>query len=359
MEDGTDRFQNTANAITRMRENLVRNAIDRQYASQPEVWQPYQYAGYLKSLRDAGFHFTYLSEAIANNQPAIFLDYVAWLKIFFAAKRFPPDTLNETLANMKLALQDLLGAQQATLAVEWIDSALEQIPGLPESIPSFLDPQELYFDLATIYLDELLQGDRRAASQLILKAVKNGVSIQDIYLHVFQNTQREVGRLWQINQISVAQEHFCTAATQMVISQLYPYIFTSRKNNRCLVATCVGDELHELGMRMVADFFEMGGWDTYFLGANTPAESVISAIVERKAKAVAISATLPVHLSKVSELIHRIRSNRQSSGVKILVGGYPFNLSRELWKTVGADGYAPDALQAIQVANNLTQGIAS
>ena len=43
-----------------------------------------------------------------------------------------------------------------------------------------------------------------------------------------------------------------------------------------MVATCIGGELHEIGIRMVADFFEMEGWDTYYLGANTPADAVVA-----------------------------------------------------------------------------------
>ena len=86
----------------------------------------------------------------------------------------------------------------------------------------------------------LLRGNRQAASQLILTAVARGVTVKDIYLHVFQRTQYEIGRLWQINRISVAQEHFCTAATQLIMSQLYPHIFRTERVGRRLVATCVG-----------------------------------------------------------------------------------------------------------------------
>jgi methanogenic corrinoid protein MtbC1 len=61
----------------------------------------------------------------------------------------------------------------------------------------------------------------------------------------------------------VAQEHYCTAATQLIMSQLSPRLFGRDRIGRRLVVTCVGDELYELGMHMVADFFEMEGWDAY------------------------------------------------------------------------------------------------
>ncbi len=122
--------------------------------------------------------------------------------------------------------------------------------------------------------------------------MRQGGAIQDLYIHVFQCVQRELGRLWQINQITVAQEHYCSASTQLIMSQLYPYIFAGEKNGRKMVAACLGGELHEIGLRMVADIFEMGGWDTFYLGANTPPESIVQMLVVEQAELLALSATM-------------------------------------------------------------------
>jgi Predicted cobalamin binding protein len=69
------------------------------------------------------------------------------------------------------------------------------------------------------YKDALLNVQRYEASRMIFKAVEDGMDIKDIYIHVFESSQHEIGRLWQNNMITVAQEHFCTAATQMIMSQ--------------------------------------------------------------------------------------------------------------------------------------------
>ncbi|MDZ7717010.1 MAG: B12-binding domain-containing protein [Balneolaceae bacterium] len=108
-------------------------------------------------------------------------------------------------------------------------------------------------------MDLLLTGNRKKAARLIEKLVDDGTSIKDIYEHIFQKTQYEVGALWQTNQITVAHEHYCTAATQLIMSQLYPKIFTTEKTGKRLVSCSVGNELHEIGIRMVTDFFEMEG----------------------------------------------------------------------------------------------------
>lgn len=123
------------------------------------------------------------------------------------------------------------------------------------------------------------------------------------------------------------------------------------------MATCVAGDLHEIGVRMVSDFFEMDGWDTFYLGANTPTASLLRTIEERGAEVMAISATMTFHLRAVRELIAALRDSEAGQRVKILVGGYPFNLAPDLWRVVGADAWGRDALESVVVADRLLRGL--
>jgi len=341
----------------RLRESekmLAEYIVALQYARQPELWQPFGEAGREKSVRDAGYHLIYLAEALQADTPALFIEYLAWVKTLFTSLKFPQDVLITTLECTRQALIEKLPADIYQPALNVLDAGMDSLERVVTELPGYLDPDMPLINLAQDYLAALLQGDRRSASHMILQAVDEGVSIHDIYTQVFQPSQREIGRLWQTNQISVAQEHFCTAATQLVMSQLYPYIFSSERIGRRMIVACVGEELHEIGARMVADFFEMEGWDTYFLGANTPSDSILRVVDERNPEILALSATMTFHVSKVAELIEQIRHSNLSK-TRILVGGYPFNLSALLWQKVGADGYAPDARNAIAEAGKILQ----
>ncbi|HIJ97051.1 MAG TPA: hypothetical protein HPP94_15210 [Desulfuromonadales bacterium] len=212
-----------------------------------------------------------------------------------------------------------------------------------------------FSELASSYLKALLAADRNSAQLLITAALNSGLSIRDLYLGVFQPVQQEVGRLWLLNSVSVAEEHFCTAATQTIMSELYPHIISAQRLGRTLVAACVGSELHEIGVRMVADFFEMEGWDTYYLGAGIPHDQIIAALEQRKPDLVALSVTMTYHIPKALELISAIRNTCPENTVHIMVGGIPFNNSPDLWRTVGADVWATDAEQAVLVAQQLIQ----
>ncbi len=304
-----------------------------------------------KSERDIGYHFTYLAEALWAEDPALFTNYTSWANALFLNLGFSADVLPTSLSLMQKVLEWTLPPEYAVLSRDYLALGAQMVHEECLSTTSYLEHDSPLAPLASAYLNLLLHGQRHDAVQLVLDAVKQGVSVRDIYLDVFQQTQREIGRLWQTNQISVAQEHYCTAVTQFTMSQLYPYIFTSTRSNRQLVATSVGGEMHEIGIRMVADFFELHGWDTYYLGANTPTESVVQSVVDNQADLVAISATLTPHIQQVAELIAAIRAASPQS--RVLVGGYPFNISPNLWRKVGADATASDALAAVTIGEQL------
>lgn len=208
-------------------------------------------------------------------------------------------------------------------------------------------------DLAANYLNAILRGRRDEASRLVISAVESGTSVKTIYRDVFQPVQREMGRRWQVNEVSVAQEHYCTAATQLIMGQLYSYFRFAPSNGKRLVVTCVGGELHEVGARMVADIFEMEGWDSYFLGANAPSFSILSAVAERKADLLGISVTIHYNVEAARNLIREIRQSPDARNLKILVGGRPFLVAPNLWTTVGADAFAPDTEQGTVLAVRL------
>lgn len=336
------------------RNSLAEAITARQYELQPELASRYGPAGREKCLQDARYHLSYLAEALSASSPALFAAYVSWAKVMLATRGVPATDLAQNLECMRALIERNLPGETGARARKFIDAGLERLPEFPAELPTLIDDGP-HRELAENYLRLLLRGERHLAAQLVLDSVAAGVTPKDIYLHVFQRTQREIGRLWQMNKISVAHEHYCTASTQFIMAQLYPTIFRTERVGRTMVATSVGGELHELGIRMVADFFEMEGWDTYYLGANTPGASVVQAVAERKAEVLGISATMTFHLHAVEELITLARKTA-GWDTKIMVGGYPFHLEPDLWRRVGADLYAADAQEAIHLMDQFYAG---
>jgi len=335
------------------REELAERVTGRYFERRPQ-WEKSCKHARQKCAEDTRHHLDYLSEALSLSRPAIFADYVVWVAALLARLNIPGEALNTHLALLRDTIADQFATAGSSLAarditMHYVDGALAKISQAVPEVNCFLDGEGAFDILARDYLEDLLQGNRRRAGQRILAAVELGSSIHDIYLRVFQRVLHEVGRLWQCNRIGVAQEHYCTASTQMIMSQFYPKIFSTERKGRRLVAACVGGDLHEIGIRMVTDFFEMDGWDTFYLGANVPVSGVLQQIAERTPHVLAISATLSSHLQAVADLLAAVRAT--ANPPRLLVGGRPFNALPDLWKDIGADGCAGDAAEAVAVAD--------
>ncbi len=349
----TDSELSLVTNLKEARHELAQLITELHFKHHPELEQKYGERGRQKCYEDAVYHISYLEQALRVNSNDLFSSYLDWARTMLKERGIPEKDLLQNLSFMKEAIQKKLTDEDSQKLVEFIDIGLEFLQGNPQRSQTFLKSGEPLAAEARIYLDLLLSGNRKKAADLIEELVEKGVSIKEIYEHIFQKTQYEVGSLWQTNTISVAHEHYCTAATQLIMSSLYPRIFSMEKNGKKLVACSVADELHELGIRMVSDFFEMDGWDTHYLGANMPAEHLITSLKEFKPDVLAISVTLPMHIEKAAKLIGKVREDKQTAKIKIMVGGYPFSIVPDLWEKIGADSSAESAKEAIKIANKL------
>lgn len=296
----------------------------------------------------------YLAETMKLGSRELFIDYINWSAELFTSRSCSINDLKKDLHVLIDIATQKFKEEEVEVMKEYIEPALKELNVNETEQHSFLQPEKPYYNLAVDYLDILLSADREEAYQLIKHAVEEELAVKDIYLNVFEPVQKEIGRLWQLNEINVATEHYCTSVTQLIMARLYPYILNLEENGYSAVTTCVGDELHELGVRMIADLLEMEGWNTFHCGANTPKEDIIETIAEKEADIVCISVTMGNHLEEANSLIEELKK-RERIETKIIVGGYPFNVQTDLWKEIGADGYAPDAEKSVEVIQDLIE----
>ena len=336
--------------------SLAEAVVDLHYTRCPEIQRRYGAKGRERCLEDAELHLRTLCIAMEVSRPSLFADYIGWARSVLESRNIPHDDLKQGLEILADVLRDRLSPEAGAALQPYFQSALERLASPSPEIATFLEPGDSLAALRDEYLASLLAGRRDEAARRVLEAVRRGLPLEDGYLRIFQPILYEIGRLWQMNRITAAQEHFCTAATQLIISQFYPQIFAAPRAGRRAVVACVGGDLHELGARTVADLLELSGWDACYLGANAPAPAVVQMVVERGASLLALSVTMMWHLRQLRDTTAAVRAHPACQQVKILVGGRPFLLEPELWKDVGADGWAQDGREAVDMANRLVQG---
>jgi len=172
------------------------------------------------------------------------------------------------------------------------------------------------------YFSSLIAGDRGACSKIVQDLLDQGIDIKDLYRHLFQATLYQVGALWEVNQLSVAKEHLATAITESLLNLVYPFLFKKRLTSKKAIISCTANEHHQIGGKMVADILEMNGWDSYFLGANTPIDEMLTFIHEIKPDLVGLSLSIGFNAPQLIQSVKSIRENFPQ--LDIILGGQGF-----------------------------------
>ncbi|MCB2294504.1 response regulator [Clostridium algoriphilum] len=338
--------------ISSNKKELAEKILSRQFFYQPELKLEYIDDNYKKYLKDISYHLSYLCEAINLNSLELFNDYILWTKASTQDLNSGAEHIVVNLNCIKDILYPELSKKMVIIVNRFIDAANKNLLSTDTSSKTFVDKNNACYNISVEYLDLLLKMERIKASKLIMNEVEKGIPIKDIYVYVFEPSLKEIGNLWHKNKITVAEEHYFTATTQLIMAQLYSRIIENNRNGLKFVAVCVSAEIHEVGIRMVTDMLEVDGWDTYYLGANVPKRDLISFLIKQKPHVLGLSATMIFNLQNVKEIIEEVRNIEELKDIKILVGGYPFNMDKELWKKMGADLYAPNAIETCNLVAN-------
>jgi methanogenic corrinoid protein MtbC1 len=192
------------------------------------------------------------------------------------------------------------------------------------------------------YLQATLRGDASEALRVALEqGISAGVSAAELQLRMIKPAQYEVGRLWEENRISVAQEHLATSISQLVLSHLYAHLPRAAFNGKAILVACVEGELHDLGARMGADFLEMAGFDVRFLGADVSHARLREAVEREPPDLLGLSATLPFHIPALEKAVAEVRS--VAPMLPVVVGGALLDSSPGLAERLGVQGGGADA----------------
>jgi methanogenic corrinoid protein MtbC1 len=287
-------------------------------------------------MQDIYYNIDALDSAVVNNSVNIMNEYTTWLMGLLTYRmkdlgtqrvkehmRMHFEILKETLIEV---VDDKNYVEKASVC---IDNSINIIDEFQLKEVDFTKESK-YKDVAEAYISSQLERDKRKSSSIILDAVKDGTSIEDIYMEVFNPVMKEIGNLWYKGDITVDKEHYATAVTQGVMSQLYSRIFSTPRNGKTMVALCVGNELHEMGIRMLCDLFELRGWDTIYLGAAVPEESIMSTLEEYNPQLLLLSVTMPNYLEDCKSIIESVREKNKDNQIKIAAGGRAFDSAQNL-----------------------------
>ena len=333
-----------ANLIRRSRHELATAVNEAFFSNHPDWRQKYGDRGVRLGYEDAGFHLDFLSAAIECGEPQSFASYAGWARRMLEARNIGAEFLAENIGQVGRAVHNLMAEAGQQSVQQFIDAALAVCNAAA-------DERSTAGGQATVFVQALLGGNRSAALNVVREFSRSGTALEQLYLDVIQPAMYEIGRLWQINRISVAREHMATAITQFVMAQLYPLISQTRERERGhVVIAGVQGELHQIGPLMVADLLEADGWTVEFLGSNMPHDGILNALQETGAGILGISTTMLFNLPSATQLIAETRLRFPEA--KVMVGGTAFGFSPDYWREAGADAYGGDLRSAREIVRS-------
>jgi methanogenic corrinoid protein MtbC1 len=210
---------------------------------------------------------------------------------------------------------------------------------------------------ARAYLTHLLERQQARAVDVLLDAVRSGRTVAEVYETVITPALGEVGRMWHLGEATVADEHYVTAATQSALAVLRSKLPQAERHGKRALAASVGGDLHDIGIRMVADLLESEGWQVDCLGANMPTVDLVEHAVDEMGRQqfhlIALSASTGLAVRAIAGAIEALRAASPEARTPVMVGGGVFALVPDLWKVVGADGCATSASDSVRVARAL------
>jgi methanogenic corrinoid protein MtbC1 len=298
-------------------------------------------------VQDARHHIDFVQTAVQLADHAIFRDYALWCRDLLDARGISVSFLIENLEAIGDELATRLSPSAADSVGPVISGGLE---GLRGGERSPLADADRLSPACRLYLATSVSGRRADALAVVRETFRSGAQPVDVYIEIFQRALYEVGRLWQTTGLTVAEEHMATATTQFILSVLSEEQPRSRSHRGTAVVTGVPEEQHVVGASIIGDVLDAEGWDVRFLGTNIPHDAIVAAVARHRAGLVAISVTMSAGVAAARDLIVHIRQS--ANPPRIIVGGAAFNRDAQLWRTVGADGYAADARSVAELVGS-------
>jgi methanogenic corrinoid protein MtbC1 len=193
---------------------------------------------------------------------------------------------------------------------------------------------------------ELIQSRRRDDAVELIRFTARDAGLAAAVM-LLADVQQKVGRLWQHNELTVADEHAATAVVDLALTAAcFEAEHRPHTPEETVIVACAEEEWHVMPARMFAEQLRAAGWDVVFLGASTPAEHLQRFVAAERPAAVAVSCTVPLHLPGARRAI----SAGHAAGVPVLAGGAAFGTAPNRAAAIGADAWAPnldDAVAAI------------
>lgn len=199
--------------------------------------------------------------------------------------------------------------------------------------------------------DCITKGESTQMTRLCQEALKQGIPAYEIVMKSMNEGMEVVGKKYESGEYFLPDLVLAGEIMKEGMSVLTPQLAAEGVKSRgTIIAGSVAGDVHDIGKNIVISMLRGAGFSVIDLGVNVAAETFLERAIEHKADIVAASAYLSTTALELRDIVPLIHEDAGGS-IKVVVGGA--TVSQEFAREIGADGWAPDALQAVKVMDSI------
>ena len=195
--------------------------------------------------------------------------------------------------------------------------------------------------------------DKEKAINLAKKAVSENLNLVEVIEKGFGKGLERIGDLWNEGEFFLPELMVGGTIMQDALNILLPLLKQTTdtfNKGKVVIATIEGD-IHSIGKTIVGTMLSANGFEVYDLGADVPVDKIINEAIDKDADVIGVSALLTSTMIGQKKLIENLEKKNLRNKFKVILGGAPVTQS---WsEDCGADGYAPSAIEAINLVKSL------
>lgn len=198
----------------------------------------------------------------------------------------------------------------------------------------------------------ILDGNAPLVKQKVQAAIDASIPPATIMNDGMVAAMAEVGRLFEEGEYFVPEMLIAARAMKEGLALLRPLLKAAdvKPAGRVVACTVRGD-LHDIGKNLVCMMLEGAGFEIVDLGVDVAPEKIVETVQGGGIDIVALSALLTTTMPHMADVISQLNAAGLRERVKVMVGGAP--VTDAFARQIGADGFAPDASQAANLAKTL------
>ena len=200
--------------------------------------------------------------------------------------------------------------------------------------------------------NELQNGHSESVETLVKKALSQNTPAKEILYSGLVEGMKIVSEKFKNNECFIPEVLVSAKAMNQGMEIIKPLLSDAdiQSQGKVVIGTVRGD-LHDIGKNIVAMLLQGAGFEIIDLGADVPKEKFLEYTQKERADIVGMSALLTTTMVYMKEVIDTIKSAGLDYQVKFMIGGAP--VTDSFAQQIGADGYAPDAATAVDLAKNI------